>query len=296
MKKKVISALLALTMVMSFASCSQGGGKGSRDRDNGERHHDEEEDDDRDDDKDRDDSKGNKNADGGYFTFDRDGTGINGLTDEGKEQETLVIPAGYEIKFTLSGAESKAKHVEFESDDDIDLKYLFAGADNLESVILPANLTKLPPIDSCEKLKEITIPKGVTEIPDVCFFNDQSLVTVTILGDITKIGKSAFNQCYSLENINLPDSLAEIDDNAFGKCTSLKTVTLPKGLKAVGLNAFVPRKDDVTNFIVPEEMELEDWSSYSFDQLNEYKVKVVKGSWADIHFDEVFKGEAVKEY
>ena len=111
-----------------------------------------------------------------------------------------------------------------------------------------------------------------------------------------RIGKSAFNQCYSLENINLPDSLAEIDGNAFGKCASLKTITLPKGLKAVGLNAFVPRKDDVTNFIVPEEMELEDWSSYSFDQVNEYKVKVVKGSWADIHFDEVFKGEAVKEY
>ena len=43
-------------------------------------------------------------------------------------------------------------------------------------------------------------------------------------------------------------------------------------------------------------MELESWDRFGFDQDNvQYTVKVVKGSWADIHFDEVFSGNAVKE-
>ena len=232
----------------------------------------------------------------GYFIIEdrKDGPTLTGLTEEGKKQETLVIPAGYLISCTLK--EGIVKHVSFESDDDIDLNYLFSCAETTETIELPANLTELPPIDDCQKLKEITIPKGVKEIPSMTFFNDLSLVTINIEGDLIKIGDQAFNQCRSLENINLPDSINEIGTFAFNKCESLKTITLPKGLKKIGRDAFQQHKGGIQTIIVPKEMELESWDRFCFVQYNaQYTVKVVKGSWADIHFDEVFSGNAVKE-
>ena len=53
----------------------------------------------------------------------------------------------------------------------------------------------------------------------------------------------------------------------------------------------------IETVIVPEELELEIWGSAVFEQtLKPYTVKVKKGSWADVHFDEVFTGKAIKEY
>jgi hypothetical protein len=283
MKNKIISAVLVLAMAMGVASCSKTDGKSNRS--NGDR------------DRDRDTEDVAPESDDGYFIIEdkKDGPTLEGLTDKGKKQETLVIPAGVLIGCTLK--DSIVKHVSFESDDDIDLDYLLSGIDTLETVELPANLTVLPPIDCCHNLKEITIPKGVTEIPFNTFFADDALVTVTIEGDVTVIGDNAFMQCYALENINIPDSVTEIGPQAFSKCTSLGTVTLPKGLKVIGRNAFSNNDGGIDTVIVPEEMELEDWVKHSFDQGKaEYTVIVVEGSWADIHFDEVFDGHVIKKY
>ncbi len=69
----------------------------------------------------------------------------------------------------------------------------------------------------------------------------------------------------------------------------------PKGLKVVGRNAFKQTKGGITTIIVPEGMELNKWDNDAFDQGDtEYKVKVAAGSWADVHFDEVFYGKAVR--
>ena len=278
--KKIISVILVLVMAFGFASCSKTGGKSHRNND----------------DRDRDTEDVDEKSDE-YFVIKetKDGLVLDELTEKGKKQKSLVIPAVAKISCTLHDAE--VKHVSFESDDDIDIGYFFSCSETIETVELPANLTVLPPFDGCENLKEITIPKGVTEIPAICFYNNQSLKKITFEGDVTVIAGSAFKQCYSLESIVLPDSVTEIGDFAFDKCKSLRTVTLPKGLKVIGLNAFEQTKGGITTIIVPEEMELEKWDKDAFDQVgNQYTVKVVKDSWADIHFEEVFYGDAVKEY
>lgn len=281
MKNKVIAALLILTIGLSVAACSQN--NGNHNRNNGEP----------DSDVEVADQKANKD----YFTFNKYKSDIelSGLTDEGKKQEYLVIPSGVVICCSLS--DGSVKHVAFESDDDVDLSTLLSCSKTLETVKLPANLTKLTSIGSCPNLKEITIPKGVTEIPGSCFVNDKALETVTIEGDVTTIGKHAFKGCESLKSINIPDSVTIIDREAFFGCKSLETITLPKGLKVVGDSAFINREAGIKTIIVPEELELEEWDGAAFVQVNEdYTVKVVKGSWADLHFDEVFAGNAKKKY
>ena len=242
------------------------------------------------------------------FTKTGDDTDLTGLTEEGKKEEDLVIPAGVKIFTTFS--DGHPKRVTFESDDDVDYGYLLSMSNTLESVTLPKNLTKLGYHSSCPRLKEMVIPKGVKVIPVNCFHEDSSLEKIVIEGDLTTISNMAFGGCTALKNIDLPDSVSTIGDYAFIDCENLHEITLPKGLKKLGEHAFVESGREVIT--VPEEMELEEWSPAAFAPSEEamadpgyamfigtikpYTVRVKKGSWADIHFDEVFNGEATKEY
>lgn len=99
-----------------------------------------------------------------------------------------------------------------------------------------------------------------------------------------------------MKTIDLPDSVTTIDSFAFAACESLKEVTLPKDLKNAGESVF--GGSGVKTITVPQELQLEKWDSSSFDTMtpDQYTVKVVKGSWADLHFDEVFTGNVSKEY
>ena len=170
MKKKILSVILVLGMVLGVASCSKGN-KSSKHRDDKSDRTTAVEDDD-DDDKDND-READQKANNDYFIIHEYESRLQlaGLTEEGKKQETLVIPAGVEICCDLS--DGIVKHVSFESDDDIDLKSLLNRSETLETVKLPANLTKISSINNSPNLKEITIPKGVTEISDLCFLGDK---------------------------------------------------------------------------------------------------------------------------
>ncbi len=246
----------------------------------------------------------------GCFTITRYGSVVDltGLTDEGKGKETLVIPAGTGIFGRVN--DGNVKNVVFESDDDVDYGFLLAGCDYLESVTLPANLTRLGRHSNCPRLKAFVIPKGVKEIPTACFDYDKALEKVVIEGDVTKISNQAFRGCTKLKEISLPDTVGTIGDYAFAFCENLSEIRLPKDLKKIGMAAFRGSKIEVVT--VPEEMELTEWdisvfsyteeeradASYMMYQSpeKEYRVLVKEGSWADIHFAEVFGGKAVKEY
>ncbi|MBO4578846.1 MAG: leucine-rich repeat domain-containing protein [Clostridiales bacterium] len=246
----------------------------------------------------------------GPFIFSKTGpdTDLTGLTEEGKKQEDLVIPAGVRIFTNFSNGHPK--NVSFESDDDVDYGYLLTMSNTLETVTLPKGLTKLGFHSNCPHLKELVIPKGVKEIPVSCFHDDTGLEKIVIEGNLTTISNMAFGGCGSLKNIDLPDSVTSIGAYAFIDCDSLREITLPKGLKKIGEHAFVDSGRELV--IVPEEMELEEWPSNAFAPSDEeladpdytmfgpsnlpYTVRVKKGSWADTHFDEVFSGKVTKEY
>ena len=289
MKKEFLTGLLVVTMCLSSVACSgnkgggsSGNGSGSGNSGSG--------------------SKESKvedtivNTD--YFDMHKAGPNmeLSGLSEKGKKQENLVIPAGAIITGTI--IDGVVKNVSFESDDDMDINMLVSTSTTLETIKLPANITSLDGLafSCCANLKEIVLPKGITVIPDLCFMSDESLKTVTIEGDVTEICSMAFYDCASLESINLPDSITTIGDSAFFGCESLSTITLPKGLKTIGSAAFIT-KSGIKTINVPAELELETWDSGGFIQSEaRYTVKLTEGSWADIHFDEVFQGQVTKEY
>jgi hypothetical protein len=78
----------------------------------------------------------------------------------------------------------------------------------------------------CDKLTDVTIPNGVTEIGDGAFVFCCSLKAVTIPDSVTKIGEGAFKNCYHLTRVTLPVSLTSIEDIAFKDCGSLKDISI----------------------------------------------------------------------
>ena len=85
----------------------------------------------------------------------------------------------------------------------------------------------------------VTIPDGVTEIPNSAFLN-YSLTNINIPDSVTIIEDYAFKACFSLESITIPDSVTHIGRQAFYDCTSLTIVNIGKNsnLESIGQEAF----------------------------------------------------------
>jgi hypothetical protein len=58
-------------------------------------------------------------------------------------------------------------------------------------------------------LREVTIPNGITEIPDSCFYDCATLTAVTIPNSVTRIGEDAFYHCKAISTVYYEGSEAD---------------------------------------------------------------------------------------
>ena len=91
----------------------------------------------------------------------------------------------------------------------------------------------------CENLRQVTLPKHLTEIADYTFANC-GLERVDIPYGVTRIGNSAFSGCGSFAGddleVTIPDSVTQIDEYAFDT-QNLREVSVPHGC-VIAENAF----------------------------------------------------------
>ena len=73
-----------------------------------------------------------------------------------------------------------------------------------------------------DKLQNMVIPQGRTNITSYAFLNCNSLCSVNLPEELTRLGKSSFSGCTSLESIIIPSTLMKIQASAFSGCTKLK--------------------------------------------------------------------------
>ncbi|MBR6079277.1 MAG: InlB B-repeat-containing protein [Treponema sp.] len=90
---------------------------------------------------------------------------------------------------------------------------------------MTTGITKFDGFYSCENLKSITIPNGVTSIGDGAFEYCFGLTSVSIPNGVTSIGKQAFRSCSKLTSIEIPSSVRYIGAEAFRDCSKLADVT-----------------------------------------------------------------------
>lgn len=117
----------------------------------------------------------------------------------------------------------------------------------LVSLFLPASIESFESrlCEHCANLVTFCISKsklseGSTE---AMFYGDEKLTNVILPEGITEIGKDAFGYCLSLKKLSLPLTVKEINDFAFFKCDSLDSIEIPRKIEFISPKAFGPESD-----------------------------------------------------
>lgn len=88
------------------------------------------------------------------------------------------------------------------------------------------------------ELVSLTLPDGMSVIPESIAEDCMSLTTVRLPGDVKIIGKSAFANCRVLRDISFPEGLEGIGNSAFKGCPAIEEIILPSSLVTLGQMAF----------------------------------------------------------
>jgi len=91
---------------------------------------------------------------------------------------------------------------------------------------------------ACDRLASVTFSDSLREIGTYAFNDCFSLKIVTIPGSVDTIGMYAFAECRGLSSLTLEKGIRVIDMGAFEECKSLKEVTVPDSVTTVGKEAF----------------------------------------------------------
>ena len=111
---------------------------------------------------------------------------------------------------------------------------------NLCEVKLPEGLSCIGARAFCDspELTEVKIPSTVTEIKESAFSGCTGLKKIELPPQLEEVGYSSFYGCSGLTEITIPSSVKTIRSGAFERCTSLESVTLSEGLREIGTEAF----------------------------------------------------------
>lgn len=92
---------------------------------------------------------------------------------------------------------------------------------NLESVILPEDMTSLPSslFSECSSLKSITLPSTLIEIGNYAF-SQSGLTSIEIPSSVTKIGYDAFYRT-RLKELTIPATVTSVEGGFVSYCTDL---------------------------------------------------------------------------
>ena len=111
---------------------------------------------------------------------------------------------------------------------------------NLREVKLPEGLSCIGASAFCDspELTEVKIPSTVTKIKQSAFSRCTGLKEIELPPQLEEVGYSSFYGCSGLTEITIPSSVKIIRSGAFERCTSLESVTLSEGIREIGTEAF----------------------------------------------------------
>ena len=114
-------------------------------------------------------------------------------------------------------------------------KSAFYNSPELTEVKIPSTVTKIEQsaFSGCTGLKEIELPPQLEEVGYSSFYGCSGLTEITIPSSVKTIRSGAFEKCYSLESVTLSEGIGEIGTEAF-EYTKLKSLNIPKSVKKLG--------------------------------------------------------------
>ena len=103
----------------------------------------------------------------------------------------------------------------------------------LTGVFLPGSVTRIGAgcFAGCSEMIDISLPQGVTVIPDEVCRQCTSLAFAYFSDGVTEIGSDAFADCATLYMIDLPAGLCKVGRAPFAGCTNLTEMYMHAGMK-----------------------------------------------------------------
>ena len=106
------------------------------------------------------------------------------------------------------------------------VKYLhgsFAVAQNLKAVVLPTSLIYIGgnAFASCTALASINFPNNLAYIAEDAFSGCASLLSIDFPESLLYIGPRAFSDCMALQRVTIPKNVGQIESGAFVNCPNL---------------------------------------------------------------------------
>ena len=136
---------------------------------------------------------------------------------------------------------------------------------------------------SCKLLEKFNLPEGLETIGDEAFENCEAFTSVTIPSSVTSVGKRVFEgckgltsatvkttadtgtemfeNCTSLSSVTLPDGLETISATTFRNCTALTSIEIPSTVKAIDAMAF--QESGLEEIVIPASVERIGYDSYN---------------------------------
>ena len=88
------------------------------------------------------------------------------------------------------------------------------------------------------KIVNVIVENGVTNICRYAFHNCDNLTDVTIGNDVIIVDEYAFYACANLKNVSIGSCVTSINEGAFQFCRSLTEIIIPNSVTTMGYNAF----------------------------------------------------------
>lgn len=100
-----------------------------------------------------------------------------------------------------------------------------------EEIIVKDGVTDIGKLETGERLKKVTLGKGITVIPGGLFAGCVKLKTVKLSNNLRTIENDAFRWCESLTTITIPEKVRKILANPFIRCSKLTKINVNKNNK-----------------------------------------------------------------
>ena len=123
-----------------------------------------------------------------------------------------------------------------------DMGFLFENCENLKTITVPAGITAIPDMmfNGANCLEHILLPESITVIGNGAFSNTPKLQDFVFPAAVETIGDTAFANCPWLTDLDglSHAPLTYIGSGAFADCENLVSANLPDTVESIGIGAF----------------------------------------------------------
>lgn len=220
---------------------------------------------------------------------------VDGMLFSADKTELLFCPAGKKgaysipksVKSVLNGAAPAASG-----------ESAFSGCAKLKSVTVPSEVTQLPvlPFEGCKALTAIEVDEDnpAYHSADGVLFNRNMTRLIqcppakegayTVPEAVKEIAADAFSKCSKLTEIYLPDTLEEIGSSAFLGCRKIETITIPNGVRCLKRSVFSTCQKLTDVFLSAQLVEIDSFAFYGCSK--DLTIHAPAGSYAEQYAQE----------